>query len=237
MTIFNNNTYFASPGTQEQILNILISYFDNAAVHHPEPDEAGKTTYFSMVTVSFVYESAWALIDLEPTSPLYSTHSNLLQNLATRLRDLPEDLTTSPPPDYLFFSSFTYGCWLLDRNSGLIKTETGRDFIVALLQYRARIPQPRKDIEVEFCNPRNIFPTLNWSQFVENARASGIVLSQLAEEPPADSITIGGVKIGEGSSSEAGDVTIDVGVLGGQPSYDGTAIHSPSRIGIDEAKT
>ena len=237
MTVFNINTYFTSPDTQEQILDVLISYFDNAAAHHPKPDEAGANTYFSPVTVSFVYESAWALIDLEPTSPLFSRHNSLLQNLATRLRNLPEDLTTSPPPDYLFFASFTYGYRLLNWNSGLIKTETGRDFIVALLQYRVHIPQPRKDIEVEFCNPGNMLPTLNWSQFVEKAGASGVVLSQLAEEPPADSITIDGAKISEGSSREAGDATINVGVLGGQPSYDDTAIHSPSRTGIDEAKT
>jgi len=234
LTVFNINTYFASPDTQEQILDILISYFDKAAAHHPEPDEAGTTTYFSTVTVSFVHESAYALINLEPTSPLFSRHHNLLQNLAIRLRDLPDDLTT-PPPDYLFFSSFTYGYWLLEWNSDIIKTETGRDFIVTLLKYRARIHQPRKDIEVIFCDPENSYTT-NWLQFVEKAGASGVVLSQLAEERPIDSMTIDGAKIAEGSSREAGDATIDVDVLGAQPSYGDTVIHSPSRTGIDEAK-
>ena len=151
--------------------------------------------------------------------------------MANRLRNLPDDLTTHPypPPDYLFFSSFTYCYWLLFRNSEIIKTEIGRDLIVALLQYRARIPQPRKDIEVKFCDSENTFLTINWSKFVENAGACGIVLPRPtdSEEPPTDPTTIGAAKIIEESCEPVGDATIDVGVLGRQPSYDNMPISVP----------
>ena len=212
---------------QEQILDILIRYFDNATTYHPEPDEAGTTTYFSTVTADFVYKSTRALRNLEHTPPLFSRHSNLLQNLATRLRDLPDDLTAHLPPDRLFFSSLINGHYLLKMNSEIIKTETGRDFILALLYYRARIPQPRKDIEIKLCDSE--YFSINWSKFVEDAGVRGLVLPQPTGEPPAEFTTVRGAEITEEASRPGSDATIDVGViLGGQTSYD-NAPGSPSR--------
>src|SRR6188768_1088060 len=95
-------------GQQEQLLDILQSYFRHAATYNPDTADAGCTTYFCKVGMDFIYESARAASRLKPTSPLFSRDVNVLQSLASDLRDLHDDPEARPSPDYLFFASFAY---------------------------------------------------------------------------------------------------------------------------------
>jgi len=131
---------------QEQLLDILQSYFRHAATYKPDTADAGCTTYFSNVGMDFIFQSAYAASKLKPTSPPFSRHVNVLQSLASDLRDLHEDPEAGPSPDYLFFASFTYAYRLLSWDSDMIATETDRDLILAILQYRERVI-PRKDLK------------------------------------------------------------------------------------------
>jgi len=90
---------------QEQLLDILRSYFRHAATYYPVAADAGCTTYFSQVGMNFIYRSAHAVSELKPTSPLFSPHVNILQSLASDLRGLHEDPEAGPSLDYLFFAS------------------------------------------------------------------------------------------------------------------------------------
>jgi len=170
---------------QEQLLGILQSYFRNAATYDPDVADAGSTTYFSAVGMCFVYKSAKAMCRLKPTSHLFSQHNNLLQSSASRLRDVHEDPETGPLPDYLFFVSFTYAYRHLLHRSDTITTKTGRDFILAILQYRDRVI-PRKSIEVGFFNSYGWVFDDEWPCFVDRARKYGIVVTPVAEEPLED---------------------------------------------------
>jgi len=76
---------------QEQLLDILQSYFRNAASYHPDEGDAGSTTYFSRIGMSFILRSANAVSKVKLTSPLFSQHVNLLQSLASGLRNFHED--------------------------------------------------------------------------------------------------------------------------------------------------
>jgi len=172
---------------QDQLLDITQSYFRHAATYNPNTADAGSTTYFSKVGIDFIYDLASAAPTLKPTSPFFSRHVNILQSLVSDLQDLHEDPETGPTPDYLFFASFAYANRLLFWHSDIIATETGRDLILAVLQYRERVI-PRKDLEDGFYN-MNIYEQKfdnDWSEFVDKARALGIVVPSLAQGPLAD---------------------------------------------------
>jgi len=172
---------------QDQILDILQSYFRHAATYNPDTADAGCTTYFSKARMDFIYDLASIASKLEPTSPLFSRHVNILQSLASDLRAFHDDPEAGSSPDYLFFASFTYVFWFLDFESDTITSETGRDLILAILQYREHVI-PRKDIEDGFYNLNNFGRTFDqaWSKFLDKARALGIVVPSLAQEPPTD---------------------------------------------------
>jgi len=196
---------------QEQLLDILQSNFRHAATYNPDTADAGCTTYFSKVGMSFIFQSARAASTLKPTSPLFSPHVNILQSLASDLRDLHEDPEAGPSPDYLFFASFTYVRGLLFWESDIITTETGRDLILAILQYRERVI-PRKDLEDGFYN-LNVYGWKfdnDWSYFVDKARALGIVVPSLAQEPPADLPPLESAGIQEEPNHPSGDAVVEV---------------------------
>jgi len=192
---------------QDQLLDILQSYFRHAATYNPDTADAGCTTYFSEFGMDFIYDLASVGSKLKPTSPLFSRHGNVLQSLASDLRH-PE---AGPSPDYLFFASFTYVFLLLLRESDTIITETGRDLILAILQYRERVI-PRKDLEAGFCNLNRHGRTFDngWSDFVGMARTLGIVVSPLEQEAPADLPSLESAEIQEKPDHPSGDAVIEV---------------------------
>ena len=196
---------------QEQLLDILQSYFRHAATYSHDTADAGCTTYFSSVGIDFVFESADAASKLKSTSPLFSRHLNVLQSLASDLCDLHEDPEAGPSPNYLFFASFAHAYWLLSWDSNIITTETGRDLILAILQYRERAI-PRKDLEDGFYNLNSYGGTFDhdWSQFVNRARVLGIVVPSLAQEPPADLPPLESAEIHGEPDHPSGDVVVEV---------------------------
>jgi len=198
-------------GQQEQLLDILQSYFRHAATYNPDTTDAGCTTYFSKVGMDSIFQSAYAASKLKPTSPLFSQHVNILQSLASDLRDFYEDPETGPSPDYLFFASLAYAYWLLSWDSNIITTETGRDLILAILQYRERAI-PRKDLEDGFYNLKSYGGTFDhdWSQFVNRARVLGIVVPSLAQEPPVDLPALEYAEIQEEPDHPSGDAVVEV---------------------------
>jgi len=196
---------------QEQLLDILQSYFRHAATYYPNAADAGCTTYFSRVGMNFIVKLASVVSEVKPTSPHFSQHVNLLQSLASDLRDLHEDPEAGPSPDYLFFTSFTYVFWLLFRESDTITTETGRDLILAILQYRERV-NPGKDFEDGFYN-LNIYGWKfddHWSYFVNKARALGIAIALPSQEPPGDLPQLESAEIQEELNHPSGDVVVEV---------------------------
>ena len=196
---------------QEQLLDILESYFRHAATYNPDIADAGCTTYFSKVGRDFCYRLACVVSALTPASPLFSRHVNVLQSLASDLRDLHEVPKAGPPPDYLFFASFTYANSLRVWASDIITTETGRGLILAILQYRTGVI-PRKDFEDGFYN-WNIggwkFDD-DWSEFVDKARALGIVVPPPAQDPPADLLSLESAEIHEEPDHPSGDAVVEV---------------------------
>jgi len=196
---------------QEQLLDILRSYFRHAATYNPDTADADCTTYFSKAGMDFVFESAKAASTLKPTSPLFSRHTNILQSLASDLRDLYEDPEAGPSPDYLFFASFAYAYWLLSSDSDIIATETGRDLILAILQYRERVIL-RKDVEDGFYN-LNLFGWTfdnHWSEFVDKARGLGIGVPSLAQGARADLLSLESAEIQEEPDHPYGDAVVEV---------------------------
>ena len=200
---------------QEKLLNILESYFRNAAKYHPEPGDAGKTTYFSSVGSSFVSDSANTLIKLRPTSPLFSQHENLLQSLAASLHDLHDDLAAQPPPDYLFFASLSYVDYFLryDLDGRIIKTDIGRNLILAILQYHAACgAQLRRDIEEGFHNTLGFGFEEDWPCFVQRAEGLGVVLPPPVAQLVIDSPPLEGAEIQEEPCQPFGDAIVNVRV-------------------------
>jgi len=193
---------------QEQLLDILQSYFCHAVTYNPDTADAGSTTYFSRVGIDFIFQSAYAASKLKPTSPLFSRHTNILQSLASDLRDLHENPEAGPSPDYLFFASFVYANRLLFWDYDTIVTETGRDLILAMLQYRERVI-PQKDFEDEFYNSYGWNFDNDWSEFVDKARALGIVVPSLAQEPPAALPPLESAEIQE-LDHPSGDAVVEV---------------------------
>jgi len=194
---------------QEQLLDILQSYFRHAAAYKPNTADAGCTTYFSGVGMDFNFQSARAVSNLKPTSPLFSRHTNILQSLASDLRDLHENPEAGPSPDYLFFASFTYANRLFFWDYDTIVTETGRDLILAILQYRERVI-PRKDLENEFYNSYGWKFDDDWPKFVDKARALCIVVPSLAQELPADLPSLESTEIHEKPDHPSGDAVVEV---------------------------
>jgi len=196
---------------QEQFLDILQSYFRHAATYNLDTADAGSTTYFSKVGIDFIFQSAQEAYKLKPTSPLFSPHINVLQSLASDLRDLHEDPEAGPSLDYLFFASFAHAYWLLSWDSDITTTATGRDLILAILQYRERAI-PRKDFEDGFYNS-NIYEWKfdnHWSEFVGKAIALGILVPPLAQEPPADLPPLESAEIQEELDHPSGDAVVEV---------------------------
>ena len=208
---------------QEQLLDILQSFFRNAATYYPETADTGCTTYFSRVGLDFVFKLANAASELKPTSPLFSRHTNVLQSLASDLRGRHEDPEAGPSPDYLFFASFAYAYQLLSWDSELITTATGRDLILAILQYREHVI-PRKDLEEGFYNS-NIYGRKfedDWSEFVDEAGALGIVVPPSAQEPSADPPSLESAEIQEEPDHPSGDAVVEV-------LHDHASVHSSSK--------
>jgi len=222
---------------QEQLLDILNSYFRNAATYHPKPEDAGKAIYFSSVGASFIFHSALSLPNLKPTSSLFSRHEGLLQSLTTSLQDLPDDLTTHPPPDYLFFASLLYVRLLLafDSDKEIVKTDACQNLILSMLQYRAWVPQLRKDVEESFYNTIFTFEK-DWPDFVRRANKLGVVLPPPAM-PPSDPPPLEGTEIQEKTRQPSGDAIVDVQVdpLGKRSSKDAAPGHSPLEMADEDA--
>jgi len=193
---------------QEQLLDILSNYFRNAATYHPKPEDAGESTYFSFVGASFIFQSALSLPNLKPTSPLFSRYEGLLQSLTTSLQDLPDDLTAHPPPDYLFFASLIYALrpLIFGSNEEIIKTDACQNLILSILQYRARVPQFRKDIEENFYDTIATFEN-DWPDFVRRANELGVMLPPPAT-PPSDPPPLEGTEIQEKTRQPSGDAII-----------------------------
>jgi len=194
---------------REQLLDILQSYFRHAATYNPDTADAGCTTYFSNIGIDFIVESARVVSKLKPTSPLFSPHVNVLQSLASDLRDLHEDPEAGPSPDYLFFASFAYAYRLLSSDSDIITTETGRDLILAILQYRERVI-PRKDFEDEFYNSYGWNFDNHWSRFVDKARELGILVPPPAQEAPAVLPPLESAEIQPEPDHPSGDAVVEV---------------------------
>lgn len=197
------------------MISILSGYFQNAAAYHPDAIDATNTTYFSGVGASFVDLSAKAFAKLQPTSPLLSQHDDLLRFLLSRLRDvLNSPATHSPPPDYLFFASFAYVKRLLDQTSQTVRTEIGRDLILAILEYRAHLTL-RQDIEGGFYNSiHHRRFDWDWQVFVDHANGLDIVLPPPAGEQPAILALTEGVEIREEPHHPSSDAIIDLGAFG-----------------------
>ena len=193
---------------QERLLDILQNYFHNATTYYPDATDVGSTTYFSRVGINFIRKSAIAVSEVKPISPLFSRHINLLQSLASGLRDISDDPEAGPSPDYLFFVSLAYVQWLLLHKSDTITTETGRDLILAILQFRQR-GIPRKDIEDGFYNSYGWVFDDDWPDFVHRARKLGIVVSSPDEKPPAELLLLECTEIKE-ADHPAGDAVISV---------------------------
>ena len=196
---------------QEQLLDILQSYFRHARTYNPDTADAGCTTYFSKVGKGFICDSAYLVSTLKSTSPLLSRHADVLQSLASDLRGFHEDPEAGPSPDYLFFASFVYAYRLLCYHSDIITTETCRDLILAILQYRERVI-PRKDFEERFYNLNSHEWKFDhdWSKFVDKARALGILVPPLAQEPPADLPPLESAEIQEEPIHPSGDAVVEV---------------------------
>ena len=161
--------------------------------------------------MDFLVSSAAAVFDVNPTSPLFSRHVNLLESLASGLRNLPEDPEAGPSPDYLFFASFAYIDRLLIVGSDVIATETGRDLILAILQYRERVI-PRRDIEDRFYNSYGYGWQFdfNWPKFVDLARDLGILVHSLAQEMQTDLAPLKSAEIHEEPDRPSGGAVVEV---------------------------
>jgi len=196
---------------QEQLFDILQSYFRNAATYDPDAADAGSTTYFSAVGIDFIHDSAHGVSRFKPTSPLFSRHDNLLQSLASHLRDLHDDPEAGLSPDYLFFASFAYVYKLIRLESDTITTESGRDLILAIYQYRERVT-PRKDFEDGFynLNPYRWTFENHWLNFVNRAKELGIVDLPPAQDSLADLQPLEYSEIQEESPPPSGDVLVEV---------------------------
>jgi len=227
------------------LLDILKNYFCHATKYHPEPYDAGKTTFFSSVGATFIVASADALCNLQPTSPLFSQHEDLLRLLTTSLQDLHDDLVVHPTPDYLFFASLLYSLYLFrygpDYFEKIIETDIGQNLILAILQYHARIPRLRRDIEEEFYNTALFTFGNDWPEFIERAERLGVVLP--APVAPAvqlqrDLPSIEGAEIQE-LLQPSGGAIVDIRVipLSERSFQDNAFAHSPSRMDSGDAKT
>jgi len=176
---------------------------------------------------------------LKPKSPLFSRHENLLQSLTTSLQDLPDDLTTHTPPDYLFFASLLYVRLLLvfDSDKEIVKTDACQNLVLSILQYRARVPQLRKDIEERFYNTLCTFKE-DWPAFVQHANKPGVVLLPPAV-PPSHPPSLEGTEIQEITRQVSGDVIVDVQVdpVGKQSSNDAAPGHSSLEMADKDATT
>ena len=189
---------------QEQLLDILQSFFRNAATYYPETVDTGSTTYFSRVGLDFITESAHALSNLIPSSLLFSRHTILLQTLASRLRDLHDDLEARPPSDYMFFATFAYVFELLFNRSDIIETETGRDLILAIIQYRERVNPQQDEFYTSYDGVWNY--DTDWPYFLSRVRDIVTVVPGSMQEPPP----VERAEMQEGSDQPSGGAVVEV---------------------------
>jgi len=167
------------------------------------------------------------LFKLQPTSPLFSQHENILQSLTTSIQDLHDDLAAHPPPDYLFFASLTYVYrllfWNRDIDAKIIKTDIRQNLILAILQYHAHATQLRTVIKEGFYNTCGNFEE-DWLEFVQAAEKLGVVLPPPGVQPPTDPSPLQ-----EEPHQRAGDAIVEVGAdsLSERP-VQGTASTPPS---------
>lgn len=194
---------------QEQLLDILQSYFHSATTYYPNPADAGSTTYFSKIAMDLICESARAVSKLKPTAPPFSRHIDLLQSLASGLRDLNLGAEAGPLPDYLFYASFAYVYQLLNWSSDAITTETGRDLILAISQYRERVI-PQKAIEDGFYNSTWRTFGNDWPKFENYAGVCGIVVPPSTKELLADPAPIECTEIQENPVHPSSDAVVEV---------------------------
>jgi len=157
--------------------------------------------------MNFIRESCSELSELKPTSAMFSRHDKLLQSLVAGLQIHHGDPEAGPSPDYLFFASFAYVYWLLVFESDTITTETGRDLILAILQYRERVI-PGKDLKEHFYNSYGRFDN-DWLSFINYATELGMVVPPTAQETPADLTSLDSAEIQE-RSRLAGDAVVKV---------------------------
>jgi len=220
------------------LLIILKSYFRNAAKYYPKPEDARKTTYFSPIGWDFIHFSTFAIYKLQPTSPLFSQHENLLQSLTTSLQDLHDDLAARPPPDYLFFASLLYVLFLIrfGAHEEMFRTDIGQNLILAILQYHTQVIQLRKDIEEEFYNTNGTFEQ-DWPEFVRLSKDYGVVLPVPAAPPPTDFSLFEGANTQEGPFQPSADAIVDVRVkpLGERGLQDGISARSSLKTEGDDA--
>jgi len=197
-----------------QLLDILRGYFRHDALYHPNTANLESSTYLSSAVGHFLYACADLLPRLKPTSYIFSRHQDLLQSLASGLGSTHTGVETDLPPDHLFFSTLIYVTRLLNQGSETVTTETGRELILAILQYRSRF-YPRDDIMEMMSTWIEDPPAFDhvWSDFVGYARELGIVLPAIAEEQTTD-LTPECVEVKEEPQHPLGDAVVDVGKTG-----------------------
>ena len=203
---------------QEKLLDILGSYFRNAAKYYPKPEDTGKTTYFSGVGMDFIFRSAVALVELQPASPLFSRHEDLLQSLATSLQDLHKNPATHSPPDYFFFALLLYVFCLLRFGSDeeVFRNEIGQNLILAILQYHAHAPQLRRDVEEGFYNAVYGFTfQQDWPIFVQRAKKLGVTTvsppgAPLPTDPPSQALKYGEIQEETRHGLSSGDAIVNI---------------------------
>jgi len=173
---------------------------------------------------------------LKSTSPLFSQRDNLFRVLAAGLRNLDEYLTAHPPPDYLFFAAFIHVYAIPGRFFEIMEMEGGRDLILSILQYRARFPQPRQDVQKGFYETLFMSFDNNWLSFVNHAKSLGVELPRPAEKLSADPQALEGAEIQE---ERRGDAIVDVpvGAFDEQAVGDNPSAHNSSETDDDWSTT
>jgi len=206
---------------QIQLLDVLQGYFRHAGLYHPNAADLENSTYLSSAVRHFLNACANILSRSKPTSSVFSHHQDLLQSLASGLGSTHTGVETGTLPDYLFLSSLIYVTELLKQRSMAIITETGRELILTIFQYRLRF-HPRDDIMEmmsSWIKDPSAFDRV-WSDFVfYAAELLGIVLPPIAEEV-TDFTPVECVDIQEEPQHTSGDAVIDFGRIGDQVARD-----------------
>ena len=211
-----------------QFLDILESYFRHAALYHPNAADPENNAYLSSAAGDFLYTCANFLSRLKPTPSVFSRHQDLLRSLSSILRSAHTGVETDSPPDYLFFASLLHVTRLLTQRtqrSEIITTETGRELILAIFEYRSRF-HPRNDMMEMMSSWNETPPVLDsvWYYFVAYAEDLGIVLLPIAGEgtdlPPVEC-----ADVQEEIQHTSGDGVVDFGRIVDQVARDDASTH------------